>query len=393
MRESILPRLPFASRLSAALAAVLWLAGCQTPARLDALPSSAGAVSFLRITNARFDGDDGEALKQEIWQSLTREWPKLSNNLLALSGGGEDGAFGAGLLVGWSLHGDRPMFKIVTGASTGALAAPFAFLGSEYDGALKKIYTETETQDVVSSRRSLLSAVNNDALMDNTALFRSISKHLDIKILDRIAEEYDKGRLLLVSTTNLDTGRLVIWNIGAIAASGHPRRLDLVRKVMLASAAIPGLFPPVMIDVMLDQQKRQEMHVDGGTVSQVFLYPPSLRLGKILVREDGPPPAAYIIRNGRASPTPEKVERKTLAIAGRAIETMIASNGVGDLYRIYTTAQRDNIDFNLALIGDDFKQPASGRFERAYMEKLFDYGLAQGRLGYPWQKAPPGYAR
>ena len=382
-----------ACRFPVALSAALCLAGCSTPARLDALPSSAGAVSFVRITNARFDGEDGEALKQEIWQSLTREWPKLSNNLLALSGGGEDGAFGAGLLVGWSEHGSRPEFKIVTGASTGALAAPFAFLGSEYDGALKTIYTETRTQDVVASSRSLISAVNNEALMDNSALFRSISKHLDAKIIDRIAQEYEKGRLLLVSTTNLDTGRLMIWNIGAIAASGDPRRLDLVRRIMLASAAIPGLFPPVMIDVMLDHAKHQEMHVDGGTVSQVFLYPPSLRLGRILRREDGPRPTAYIIRNGRASPTPEKVERKTLAIAGRAIETMIASNGVGDLYRIYTTAQRDHIDFNLALIGDDFAQSSPGRFDRAYMAKLFDYGVEQGRMGYPWQKAPPGFSR
>lgn len=372
----------------------LWLAACGTPARLDALPSGAGAVSFLRIANARFDGDDGEALKQEIWQSLTREWPKISNNLLALSGGQEDGAFGAGLLVGWSERGGRPQFKIVTGTSTGALAAPFAFLGSEYDWALKKIYTETQPADVATGKRFLLSAVNNEALMDNGPLFQSISKYLDIKILDRIAEEYEKGRLLLVSTTNLDTGRLIIWNIGAIAASGHPRRLDLVRKVILASAAVPGLFPPVMIDVLLDQAKHQEMHVDGGTVSQVFLYPPSLQLGNVLRREDGGArPAAYIIRNGRASPTPEKVERQTLAIAGRAIETMIASNGVGDLYRIYTTAQRDRIDFNLAMIGDDFKQPYTAPFDHAYMVKLFEYGLWKARDGYAWQKVPPGYAK
>lgn len=373
-----------------------WLAGCSASAtRLEAVPSGAGAVSFLRIPNARFDGDDGEALKQEIWQSLSREWPRLSSTMLALSGGQENGAFGAGLLMGWSERGDRPQFKIVTGTSTGALAAPFAFLGREYDWALRKIYTETQPGDVITSKRSLLSAVNNDALMDNTSLSQSITKYLDAKILDRIAEEYDKGRLLLVSTTNLDTGKMVIWNIGAIAASGHPRRLELVRKVLLASAAIPGMFPPVMIDVTLDQAKHQEMHVDGGTVSQIFLYPPSLQLGSILQRDDGAArrPAAYLIRNGRASPEPEKVERKTLAIAGRAIETMITSNGVGDIYRLYTMTERDHIDFNLALIGDDFKQPQAGPFDRAYMNKLFEHGLQKGRRGYAWQKVPPGYAR
>ena len=216
---------------------------------------------------------------------------------------------------------------------------------------------------------------------------------MDARILDRIAQEYEKGRLLLISTTNLDTGKLAIWNIGAIAASGHPRRLELVRKVILASAAIPGLFPPVMIDVLLDQAKHQEMHVDGGTVSQVFLYPPSLRLGKILHRGDADRPAAYIIRNGRTSPPPENVERRTLAIAGRAIETMIASNGVGDLYRIYTTTQRDGIDFNLALIGEDFKVPYAGPFDAAYMAKLFAYGWRRGQAGYDWQKVPPGLAK
>jgi len=368
------------------------LAGCGANARLNALPSGSGVVSFVRIDNARFDGDDGEALKQEIWESLTREWPRLSNNLLALSGGQEDGAFGAGLLVGWSQRGDRPTFKIVTGTSTGALAAPFAFLGREYDWALQKIYTQTRPNDVIAGTRFLLSAVNNEALMDNGPLAQSINKYLDMRILDRIAKEYEKGRLLLISTTNLDTGKLAIWNIGAIAASGHPRRLELVRKVVLASAAVPGLFPPVMIDVVLDKTKHQEMHVDGGTISQVFLYPPSLQLGNILRRENADPPRAYIIRNGRASPTPENVERKTLAIAGRAIETMIASNGVGDLYRIYTTAQRDGIDFNLALIGEDFKQPYSGPFDSAYMAKLFDYGWHKGRAGYAWQKVPPGLA-
>ena len=380
-------------RLASILFAGLCLAGCGASARLDAVPSGSGAVSFLRIPNARFDDDDGEALKQEIWQSLTREWPRLSNTMLAMSGGQEDGAFGAGVLVGWSERGDRPQFKIVTGTSTGALAAPFAFLGTEYDGVLKKIYTETQPSEVIASKRFLLSAVNNDSLMDNAPLARSIDKYLDIRILDRIAGEYEKGRLLLVSTTNLDTGKPVIWNIGAIAASGHPSRLKLVRKVMLAAASIPGLFPPVMIDVLLDQTKLQEMHVDGGASSQVFLYPPSLRLGNILSRDETQRPAAYVIRNGRVSPPSGKVERKTLAIAGRAIETMIANQGIGDLYRIYTTTQRDRIDFSLALIGEDFKHPYSGPFDRAYMLKLFEYGLSRGITGTAWQKTPPGYAR
>ena len=185
----------------------------------------------------------------------------------------------------------------------------------------------------------------------------------------------------------------MIWNIGAIAASRHPRRLKLVRNILLAATAIPGIFPPVMIDVALDQDKRQEMHADGGTVSQLFLYPPSLQLGKILRREDSMRPAAYVIRNGRVSPLPEKVERKTLSIAGRAVQTMIASNGVGDLYRIYSATRRDRIDFNLAMIGDDFTHPQTKPFDQAYMVKLFEHGLSKGIMGNQWQNVPPGFRR
>jgi predicted acylesterase/phospholipase RssA len=201
-------------------------------------------------------------------------------------------------------------------------------------------------------------------------------------------------------TTNLDVGKLVIWNIGAIAASDHPRRFELVRKIIPASAAVPGLFPPVMIDVMLDKTQHQEMHVDGGTISQVFLYPAALKMSKIIARSPaGARPAAYIIRNGRVAPASNNVERKTFAITGRALQTMIMSNGVGDLYRIYTTVQRDGIDFNLALIDEEFKDPHRGSlddrvaFDRGYMTKLFEYGRANARAGYAWQKVPPGFSR
>jgi predicted acylesterase/phospholipase RssA len=379
--------------------AALWLSGCGAPQRLDAVPSAlAGDISFVDVANSRFDGDNGVALMQEIRRSLgaerARGFPNATApSFLALSGGGEDGAFGAGLLVGWSEHGDRPQFKIVSGTSTGALAAPFAFLGGEFDWALEKMYTTTEAEDV-ATKRYVVAAVSNDALMDNAPLYATISKYVDGRLLERIAEEYGKGRLLLISTTNLDIGKPVIWNIGAIAASRHPRRLELVRKIILASAAVPGLLPPVMIDVMIGKTRHQEMHVDGGTVSQVFLYPAALEMSKMIISaKNGARPAAYIIRNSRVVPMPEKVERQALAIAGRAIETLIASNGVGDLYRIYTTAQRDHIDFNLAIIGEEFKEPSKGYFDRDYMTKLFTYGRAQGRRGYAWQKVPPGYSR
>lgn len=379
--------------------AALGLNGCGTPARLDAVPSPiAGDIPFLDIKYARFVGDNDAALEEEIRRALAPSSKQstaktVTPSLLAISGGGVEGAFGAGLLVGWSEHGGRPQFSIVTGTSAGALAAPFAFLGSDYDRALERIYTTTSEQEV-ATQRLLVAAVNSDALLDSKPLHRTIAKYIDNRILDKIANEYRKGRLLLISTTNLDLGKLVIWNIGAIAASGHPQRLELIRKVILASTAVPGVFPPVMIEVPVGNTKHDEMHVDGGTISQVFLYPPALNVSKIIARPKGSVRAtAYIIRNGRVTPPPGKVERQLPAIAERAIAAMITSNGVGDLYRIYATTQRDRIGYNLAFIGDEFREFADGPFDKTYMAKLFDYGRSHAKEGYAWQQVPPGFSQ
>lgn len=378
------------------VAAQLLLVGCGLSNRYRAVPSALAAdLTFAHVENARFSGENVAAMRMEFERTFARRrsqtGPAAPATFLALSAGQEDGAFAAGLLVGWSEHGGRPEFQIVTGTSTGALAAPFAFLGREFDWALEAIYTRTSPDDIVDARY-LVAVVSNDAMMDTAPLARTIAKYLTQRVLQRIAEEYGKGRLLLISTTNLDTGKLVIWNIGAIAASENPDRLELVRKIILASAAVPGLFPPVMVDAALKDGRYQEMHVDGGTVSQMFLYPPSLDMAAIMKRfAKTPRPVAYIIRNGRVSPEPEEVERGTLQIASRAVATMIASNAVGELYRIYTTTQRDHIDFKLALIKGDFTEPYKRRFDRNYMSKLFAYGRAKGVAGYAWQTTPPGF--
>jgi len=350
-------------------------------------------LAFERVARTRFIGDETNALAAEIRWSLAQHalTSPTSINILALSGGQEDGAFGAGLLAGWSQHGGRPIFNIVTGTSTGALAAPFAFLGRDYDGALEAMYTKTRASDILD-KRYLVAAITDDAMMDSAPLFRTICRYLTQEVLERIAVEYRKGRLLLVSTANLDTSKLVIWNIGAIAASDNPDRLTLVRRIILASAAVPGIFPPVMIDADLKDGPRQEMHVDGGTVAQVFLYPPSVDMKRIL-SEVAPKTSvtAYVIRNGMVSPPPAEVERRTLPIAQRAIETMIANAALGDLYRIYATTGRDGVSFNLALIGDDFTEPYTTKFGYRYMLQLFRYGRMKGAMGYPWQHAPPGF--
>jgi hypothetical protein len=326
-----------------------------------------------------------------LWRAAGNAGPLPPAEFLAVSGGGEDGAFGAGLLVGWTAAGTRPTFKGVTGISTGALTAPFAFLGPAYDDRLRAVYTEISAKDVLV-QRSYLAIVTQDAAADTAPLRRTIARYFDQAMLDAIAAEHAKGRILLVGTTNLDARRPIIWNVTKIAASGRPGALGLVQKILLASAAIPGAFPPVLIDAEVDGEAHQEMHVDGGASAQVFLYPPSIDI-RARARASGieRERRVYIIRNARLDPDWAQVERRTMSIAGRAIASLLQTQGVGDLYRIYIATQRDGFDYNLAYIPETFTTPLTEPFEGGYMRALFKVGHDLGVAGYPWAKAPPGW--
>jgi hypothetical protein len=395
-----MPRLPMLALLAVALALV---AACSHPDRLPAVPrADTEKAQPLGIANARFFADgDVTLIMKEGMRALDRELAQLRaegktpsrTNLppvsfLAVSGGGDNGAFGAGLLNGWTEAGTRPEFKMVTGVSTGALIAPFAFLGPTYDAALKEVYT-TMTPNLVFRARGLSAALFNDSMADTSPLAAIIAKYADEKMLAAIGREYQEGRLLLIGTTDLDAQRPVIWNIGGIAVSGKPGALELFRNILRASAAIPGLFQPVMIDVELDGKKYQEMHVDGGTIAQLFLYPPSLEAGRVLKRDR----RAYIIRNARLDPEYTMSERRTVSIAGRAIATMLAASGHNDVLRTYFISRRDGLDYNLAYIGSDFALEKHGEFEQAYMQALFEYGYQQAKTGKEWHKLPPTLAR
>ncbi len=382
----------------------LGLASCASLDRLPAVPLVMGyEIHPLDIPYARFyaDGDPAQfrALGHELiararaarGAAALPHGARQNATFLAISGGGDDGAFGAGLLVGWTARGDRPEFSVVTGISTGALSAPFAFLGPDYDDELKAVYTETSAADIFSGSNPIVSILSGDAAADTTPLRNLIAKYVDERMVRRIAEEYAKGRLLLVATTNLDQARSVIWNIGAIATSPDPRARHLIIEVLRASASLPGAFPPVMLDVTINGKRYEEMHVDGGAMSQIFLYPPSLRLKEVGPKVSQKKDVAYIIRNGRIFRPEHQVKRQTLAIAGQAIATMTAANGMNDLYRIYLTAKRDGIEYNLVFLDDDFAVPYEGPFNKIYMNTLFEYGYRKGAAGIAWHKSPPGY--
>jgi hypothetical protein len=226
--------------------------------RLRAVPAAEEEhVTIAGMSDVRFWGDESspelirmgiEAYRREVAARAAagESGPLPPADFLAISGGGENGAFGAGLLVGWTQAGTRPNFKLVTGVSTGALIAPFAFLGPRYDARLKEVYTTISSRDVLETRW-FTAALLSDALASNTPLRKTVARYVDQSMLDEIAAEYAKGRLLLIGTTNLDARRPVIWNIGRLAASGYPKALELFRDILVASAAIPGAFPPTMI--------------------------------------------------------------------------------------------------------------------------------------------------
>ena len=227
-------------------------------------------------------------------------------------------------------------------------------------------------------------------MADNTPLKKLVQKYIDQDVFDAIAAEDTKGRMLLVGTVNLDSRRPVIWNITKIAASRHPKALALIQSLLIASSAIPATFPPVMLDVEVDGKKYQEMHVDGNTATQVFLYPAAVRLREVAAtvgidRER----KLYILRNARLDPEWAQVERRTLPIALQAVTTLIQYQGIGDLYRIYSVTQRDGIDFNLAYIPPTFQTPHTRDFDTVYMRALYDEVYSMAEKGYPWTKKPP----
>lgn len=380
------------SRVAIVLAAALQLAACAAIMPRNAPPEMAAvSASPVGFRDVRYWGDEpAPRFAEASMQRASAEIPvSRPLNFLAISGGAENGAFGAGLLVGWSEAGNRPAFDMVTGVSSGALIAPFVFLGREHDDKLREVFTAYERKDIFTV--NIPGLLQGSALADNTPLSRLIEKYVDAAFLRDVARESSKGRVLLIGTTNLDTQRPVLWDMGRIAAADTPEAIDLFRQVLLASATVPGAFAPVRIKVRIGDKDYDELHVDGGVTRQVFIGPSVLRL----VSGRGPRRSVsgahlYVIRNARIDPQWDNVGADVLSVTQRSLSTLIKNQGIGDIYRIYSVAKFNSIDFNLASVPADFQVKAQGPFDRSYMTALFDRGQDMGRRGYPWVKSLPG---
>jgi predicted patatin/cPLA2 family phospholipase len=390
-------------RFAALLPLIVSLSACATllrqPAPTDRPPATFEGFETIRyypiaqgfglpdLTDAyRVEGPD---------QYETQPDGTVVYNYLALSGGGSAGAFGAGILNGWTAKGDRPKFKVVTGVSTGALIATFAFLGPDYDDELKEAYTTVDASGIYVVR-NLFSILWSESATDNKPFRDMINKYLTEKVLDEVAAEHKKGRRLYILTTDLDRELPVVWDLGAIASSSSPRRLALYRQVVLASASIPAVFPPVLIDVTLDGKKHDELHVDGGVFAQSFFIGNALDLKKT-VRDAHPDwnkdavQRLYVIRNGRIDAQTRVTKRTLGSISGNSITTMLKVSGLNDLYRLYVGQLTGELEFYYVAFPVGYMPVSVEEFNKEEMNKEYKLGYQYGSEGVPWQRLPPGY--
>ena len=322
----------------------------------------------------------------------TGQYPEL--HYLAISGGGDAGAFGAGVLNGWTFSEKRKSFAIVTGVSTGAIIAPFAFLGPEYDELIKRSYLESSTDTILKQNiwTVLSGLIGKSASISDASLFKKkLNELITRELIRKIAIEHQKGRRLFIGTTNIEAQRGVIWDIGEIAMQDNEKSLELIRNIIQASSAIPGIFDPVLINVQIDDNHYTEIHVDGGVTSQLIIYP--LKLRKSVVdefRDNNLKRRLFVIRNAKVTGEFNKTLPSVIELTQRSIETLIKYHGVGDLIRIYVSSIRDGIDYNLIYIPDHFSHESKELFDPLLMEALFDLGLTMGKDNNSWLKSPPG---
>jgi predicted acylesterase/phospholipase RssA len=294
-------------------------------------------------------------------------------SILALSGGGSYGAFTAGVLNGWSRTNQRPEFDVVTGISTGALIAPLAFLGPKYDPEMRRFYTEVKQRDVFTLR-FWATIPFRDAAGSTAPLRRLIESGVTPEFVEEIAREHQKGRRLYIGTTRLETRKSVIWDIGAIACQGGPESRQLICDILVASAAVPGVFPPVAITVEADGQKRTELHVDGGVTAPVFV--------PTNVLESAPQGAdLFIVLAGKQFPDSDKVRARVLRVLSASGGALLRAHTRRDVSNLYHMSQLHGLRFHMVSLRQDFPVNDSAiEFDPDTMNQL---------AGPIWNTTPP----
>lgn len=379
--------------------------GCATIRPRNAVPLDfTGKVTIDGMPNIRTDIDDPDpvVMQKSLIDSFKEEG--LANLLgiktypvLAISGGGANGAYGAGLLKGWSDEGSRPLFKIITGVSSGSIMALYTFLGKDYDAQLEDFFTRMSTKEVMG-QKNFFSIIAGDSIFSSAPLARKISTIVDGKLMAKVAEEHKRGRRLFVGTVNLDAQEFVVWDMGALACNGGADSLKMFRKILLASCSLPMTFPPVHFKVISGAGvSYDEMHVDGGVIRGVFYIDRLTKNMEGAAKAFGIDPSKYrpqiyILSNTYMSPIRQQIKDDLVGISVRSLDTVVGASSNGDVYRLYATAKRRGLDFNLAYIPSEFKPDPKELFDPKEMQRLFKRGYDDAINGYKWHKTPPGYA-
>ena len=348
-------------------------AGKEQKERAPFTREDADAAVIPGIADARAWGDSET--------DFSRLLPQASGPWLAISGGGSDGAYGGGVLAGWTEAGTRPQFAVVTGVSIGALIAPFAFLGPSYDEEIRRNFTTIAAADIFEDR------MTRDSLFDDWPLKRIIEQRVNDKLLAEIAAEHARGRRLFVATTNLDAGRRVIWNMGAIAAHGGDKALKLFRSVLLASCSIPGFFSPVGIEAEAKGKPLEEMHNDGTLTAPFFVLPESMLSAGNTARP--PLTQLYVIVNSKLGAEFVITDRNIPGVLGRSIAVALTAALRAEVMLTYVGAKAHGIGLHVAYVDPTFNQPSRGPFDGKYMQALYEAGVAAGKKGSAFEDALP----
>ncbi|GEA50974.1 hypothetical protein VIN01S_17780 [Vibrio inusitatus NBRC 102082] len=374
---------------SSCLCLLLLIQGCETTqkrsASIDSEYMNPLNTPGLRFWDENLSYEGNLSIVQDL-NSLVENRPDTDEiNHLALSGGGVNGAFSAGILNAWSEEGTRPDFDLITGVSTGAIVAVFAYLGPEYDEDLKRYYTEIPVGDMFQ-RYSILKLLSQNSFLDTSDFERKVRSTIDKSMLDRMKLEREKGRILLIGTTNLDNQKMALWDIGRIAQLSSSEALQLIQDIIIASSSIPGAFPAKLISMSHMGEEYNELHVDGGVSRQVFLIPQWIN-GTI--ESSGHVHNIYVIRNGTLKARFNEVENGISSVSASAISTLLRRQGIGDVEYIYHFSERNRYPFNLAHIDNDFRPTKLDALSLDYMNAVYEYGFNKFKDRTLWLDAPP----
>ena len=376
----------------------LLLAGCTT--RPIALPKShANALPWGAI-DLDIKSHEPYSIRNSLGSVLTQKADKYSHtnsdvpfNILTLTGGGSRGAFGTGLLIGWGEKGTMPNFDIVTGISTGAVMAPFIFLGKDELKKVEYFYTKMNTDEVFTS--SLLHIFGYGYMMNAKPLKALFAKTFDKAFLDKIAKEYKNGRRLYIGTTNIDTGQLTVWDMGAIASSSRPDKYQRFCDIIYASSALPIYLPPQYMQVNIDDKKYYQMHIDGGIYSQVFMIGLLVNWGEVLNFKKSANTnfdvTLYTIANRkyRQRDVYKPIEQNPMSIIEAYVLTEMDLLFDRSVYRLYSSCKEKGFKFKMASIPNKMEDiiTVPTEFKPKEMIKLYNLGYKIGNTHIQWKES------